>query len=346
MERINYTISFLPWMANTSKNSNDNHNCYDAQTDTYEFVPQDISLKDDAYHGSTGLQFAEWWYFDATLNDGYSIQFSTRILSGLHLSFMFVRFDVYKDGHLVSHKKQMHLLKDVDLSKEQPLIKIGKKTEIKGYPDKKTGNFIYDIFIEMDGFTADLHFTGVTKGWKGKHEADDWWAVVLPRASVHGTITIQNKTIAVQGWGYHDHNWNVKMFALKNVGWYWGKIYSNQTAITWAKILRTAILFQPMLIINVLKNGYISISPKDLQITATDISDEKGKMIPHVFQLDAQTSAVSLHVTMKTVDIHHEKIFPLMNYFRYHVRCTGSITIESNKESIDDLYIAEFLKFR
>jgi hypothetical protein len=36
----------------------------------------------------------------------------------------------------------------------------------------------------------------------------------------------------------------------------------------------------------------------------------------------------------------------LMDYWRYHVKCTGSVTIDSVTESIDNLYIAEFLKFR
>jgi len=69
-------------------------------------------------------------------------------------------------------------------------------------------------------------------------------------------------------------------------------------------------------------------------------------MIPHVFNLDAKTNTVTLHVTMKTVDIHHVKIILLMDYWRYHVKCTGSVIVDSEIESIDNLYIAKFLKFQ
>jgi hypothetical protein len=315
-------------------------------TDIFEFSPQNIVLHDDAYHGSKGLQFTEWWYFDATLNDGYSIQFSARILSGLKLSFLFVRFDVYKEGHLVTHKRKMHLLKDVEISKEKPFIRIADRTIMNGYLDEQTGNLTYMISFQMDDVAAELQFVGITKGWKGKHEANDWWAVALPRASVTGTITLPEHTLTVNGSGYHDHNWNVKIFALRNIGWYWGKIYSDRTAITWANILRTTVKIQPLLVINTIHNGFVNISPKDLTLTATDIFEENKKMIPHEFSLDAQTDTVSLHVQMKCVDIHHVKIFPLMDYWRYHVQCTGSIQVDKDIESIDNLYIAEFLKFR
>jgi hypothetical protein len=339
-------LSFSPLMNQNENSTQEPMNRSPGIPDTYIFSPHDLILKDDAYQSSKGLQFTEWWYFDAVLNDGYSIQYSIRILSGLKLSFLFVRFDLYKDGHLVNHKRKIHLLKDVEISKEKPFIKIGDKTILQGTIDEETGKFIYHISVAIKDVSAELQFSGTTKGWLGKHEADDWWAVALPRATVQGKITLQKETITVQGSGYHDHNWNVKIFALKNIGWYWGKIYSDRTAITWANILRTTVKVQPLLVINTIHDGYINVPPKDFQIIASDISEENKKMIPHVFTLQAKTNAVSLHVLMKTVDIHHVKIFPLMDYWRYHMKCTGSITIDSKTEVIDDLYIAEFLKFR
>lgn len=332
-------------MNDKTKNDTEHHNHQKRITDTFEFIPQDITLKDDAFHTSKGLHFTEWWYFDAALNDGYSIQFSTLILNALKISFLIFRVDIYKEGHLIFHTRKVHLLGDVEISKEKPFIKIGENTVIQGSRDETTGNLLYDAIISVEGLTADLHFTGTTKGWKGKHEAGDCWAVVLPRATVNGTITFHQQTIAVQGSGYHDHNWNVKIYQLQNIGWYWGKIFSNRTAITWANILRTTEIAQPLLVINPIHKGYINIPSKNFQFIATDISEENGKMIPHTFTIDAHTPTVTLNVTMKTIDIHHVRLFLIMDYWRYHVRCTGTITVESDTESIDDLYIAEFLKF-
>jgi hypothetical protein len=74
VRKINYSLSFLALMNHRNINNEKQINRFDEKIDTFEFSPQDINLKDDAYHGSKGLQFTEWWYFDAALNDGYSIQ--------------------------------------------------------------------------------------------------------------------------------------------------------------------------------------------------------------------------------------------------------------------------------
>ncbi len=332
-------------MRKTRKNDSSSFIQNEKTTGTYEFSPQDITLKDDAFHKSKGLHFTEWWYFDAVMNDGYSIQFSALILSALKISFLIFRFDVYKDGHLIFHTRKPHLLGDVEISMEKPFIKIGEKIIIRGYRNEKTGNLVYDALVSVEGLTADLHFFGTTKGWKGEHEAGDCWAVVLPRAHVNGTITLGQQTMSVVGSGYHDHNWNVKIYQMQNIGWFWGKIYSDQTAITWANILRTKKIEQPLLVINKINKGYLNIPLNNFHFKATDISEENGKMIPHVFSIDAQTPTVTLHVTMKTIDIHHVDLFRFMDYWRYHMRCTGTIIVESETESIDDLYIAEFLRF-
>ena len=332
-------------MNNKTKNGTNSHSRRGRLTDTFDFTPEDITLKDDAFHTSKGWHFTEWWYFDAALNDGYSIQFSPLIVSALKISLLIFRFDIYKEGHLIFHSRKVHLLSDVEISKEIPFIRIGENALIKGHRDETTGNLKYDVSVSIEGLTTELHFTGTTKGWKGKHESGDRWAVVLPRATVDGSITLQQQTMTVHGSGYHDHNWNVKIYQLQNFGWYWGKIFSGRTSITWANILRTQKIAQPLLVINMMNDGYIYIPPKNFHFTTSDISEEDGKMIPHVFKIDAQTPMVTLKVTMKTRDIHHVKLFGVMDYWRYHVRCTGTITVESTTESIDDLYIAEFLRF-
>jgi hypothetical protein len=345
-QKLITTILFPPVMNSRNRNKLEKLYRFEGKTGTYVFSPQDINLTDDAYHGSKTLQFTEWWYFDAVLNDGYSIQFSVRVLSGLKLSFVFVRFDVYKDGHLQVHKRKMYLLRDIMLSRELPLIKVAGKQIMKGSFDKKTGNFIYDISLETDEVTASLQFIGCTKGWKGQHYEGDWWAVVLPQATVSGKITLHDKEISVQGTGYHDHNWNVQIFALKNEGWFWGRLNSETFSINWAAIMPTPSLVHPLLIINEKNKGYLNIEPKDIHFTPGDLRKENKILIPHAFTLNTESTPAVLQVTMETVDIHYVRIFPFMRYWRYHVKCTGSISSESKKELINNVFIGEFLKIR
>ena len=48
---------------------------------------------------------------------------------------------------------------------------------------------------------------------------------------------------------------------------------------------------------------------------------------------------------MKVLGIHHVRMMGIMNYWRYHVKCTGSITVDSEEETIDEVHMTEFLRF-
>ena len=216
---------------------------------------------------------------------------------------------------------------------------------MKGYIDETTGKWIYDLSFNIKDTSADLRFIGTTKGWKGTNPGGDGWGVILPRAEVKGKIELNNKKIMVNGIGYHDHNWNVKTSAILNLGWFWGKINSNNYTIIWATIFKTSFFGQPLLIVNKKNQDYFNIESKNIQFIAKDFYKENGEEIPHTFIINAKTENVSINVTMNVEKIHHVKMLIIMNYWRYHVKCKGSITINSKVEKIDEMHIAEFLKF-
>jgi len=280
------------------------------------------------------------------MNDGYSVQMSMRVLSGLRLSFVFLRLDIYKEGNVISHEKKMLLRKDVLISRDTPLIKISGKKVMIGYIDDSNGRWIYDINLELKDTSANLRFLGCTKGWKGQHHGGDWWAVVLPRAEVSGKIKVKDKEIEVNGTGYHDHNWEVKIFAIMNFGWYWGKINSKNYTVTWGNIMKSISSSKPLVVVNRKDGGYTNIKTENIKFDAKDFQTEKRKTIPPSFTIDAKDKNISLHVDMKSLGIHHVKIMGLMNYWRYHVRCTGFIAADSDREDIDEIHIAEFLRFK
>ncbi len=313
----------------------------------FVFLPRDIQLSDDAFYGSGFSRYTEWWYFDAVLNDGYSVQLSIRLISFLRqiLGFAVLRLDIYKDGNLKTHNRKVYFLKQLHLSTNEPLIKLGKKHIMKGYIDEKTKKWTYDLSFKIDDASADLCFIGITKGWKGTNPSGDGWGVILPRAEVSGEIKIGNEKISVNGIGYHDHNWQVKTAAVLNFGWFWGKINTNNYTIVWATIFKTRLFGQPLLVINKKNQDYFNIKPEYIHFIGKDISIENGKEIPRSFIIDAQDENVSVHVEMEVIKIHHVKMLFIMNYWRYHVKCKGFISVDSKEESIHEQHIAEFLRF-
>jgi predicted secreted hydrolase len=316
----------------------------------FVFLPQDISIKDDGFHGSEAPRFTEWWYFDAIFDNGYSAQMSVRLLSIIkkRLVLILQRLDIYKDGELIVHNIKKWPLKKFEAVREIPSVKLGGKQVINGYIDKNSGNWMYDLSFKINDTSVNLKFEGQTRGWKGRNPGGDQWAVLLPRAEVNGTIIVNNIQIKVSGIGYHDHNWDVRGKESKNHGWFWGKINFKNYTVTWATIFKDINLGQPLLVINKIKEGYINVLPKNIDFVGDDLYAENGKIIPHRFVLQADADNVTLNVAMKVLKIHHMKMMLMlrMRYWRFHVSCKGSLKVGLEEESVDETHIAEFIRFR
>jgi predicted secreted hydrolase len=322
----------------------------------FQFIPENITLKDDAFHGSNALSYTEWWYFDANLDNGYSIQMHIRVGSLLKNRFVvfFQKMDLYKDKKLITSKRRIFSKKHVFTSEEIPNVKINGKDIIKGHIDKKTGKIIYELNFEIDNIAAFLKFEGSGKGFKGTlgkqinkkgTTKQGKWAVILPYAIVNGKIKIQNKIIDVKGYGYHDHNWDMRGLVITEYGWFWGRLYTKDYTLIWARILETKSVGSNLLIISNKNNGYTNFKSNDIKLTQDDYKKEKGGSIPHHFTLIVKNDKISLDLNMKALDVHHTRVMGFTNYYRYHMSCKGIITIDSKKEKIDSISICEFFRF-
>ncbi len=314
--------------------------------DDFLFEPSDIELKDDAFHRSRGLHFCEWWYFDAAFDNGYSVQLSIRVINVLNRFLFTTGLNVYKDRDLVSNNQMKYFKSQIFASTEEPIILIDGKEVMRGYVDENTGDWTYLLNFEIGDISVDLKYVGETEGWKGLTPGIGWWAVVLPRAEVTGILTIKGIEMEVSGSGYHDHNWDVKMAAGVNFGWYWGKIDSSTYTITWADVKMTRISEDPFIVINKKDGGYISIPTNSIKLVPTDLRFSNGKFIPNSFSLIVDHEDVQINIDMEVLGTHHFRKFGFINYWRYHMHCFGHITIDGITETIDENNMAEFLRFR
>ena len=309
------------------------------------FSPVDIELKDDAFHGAETFHFAEWWYFDARLDNGFSLHMSVCVMTIINQGIIFLNFNLYKDGNLISHNKILYDIADFYSSTDVPLIILDGKEIMTGYINETNGDWIYDISFENDEVSINLQFVGCTKGWKGRTPFGGW-GVILPRADVTGTIRIKNQEINVSGIGYHDHNWEVTILTALNFGWFWGKINTNDFTVTWSTILKTCFLSQPLIVINEKDGEYLNIESEDIEFTAKDLQMNNGRIIPKLFIINAHNENVTLRVEMEVLDTHHVRLIGIVNYWRHHVKCSGSITINDHTEIIDEIEIAEYFRLR
>lgn len=310
----------------------------------FVFSPEGVELKDDAFHGSSKFGFAEWWYFDAMLSEGYSVEANIQFIGVVNRVFANAKINIYKDGILQADEKKSYLPADFYVSKDTPLIELDGTQAMKGYMDK-SGNLVYDLSFSINDASIDLQFVGYTKGWKGITPISGW-GVFLPNSEVTGTIQLGGEEVYVNGNGYHDHNWDIGLNSGRNFGWYWGKINTDNYTLIWSQILETRFQDPPLLVINEKNGGYFNIEPEDIQFDVGNISFTNGLRIPHSFTLVAQTEQFSINVDMESLETHHMRLLGFVNYWRYHVKCTGSLTIGSQVELIDGVYVAEFMRLR
>ena len=311
----------------------------------FVFSPEDIELKDDAFHGAKRLHYTEWWYFDCIFDNGYTAQIGIRVLSVIRKHIVFARIDIYKDGILESHEIKPYFYWDFSISKELPIVELKTKKVMEGYIDNNTGAWVYNLSLELDKSSVDLCFIGCTKGWKGNSPGGNW-AVILPKAEVFGSITLDNEKINVSGIGYHDHNWEITLFTAINFGWLWGKVNSNNYTMTWTKVITTRLWGQYLLVINEKNGNYTNIEPQYITLQVKDLHIENGMLVPYIFILDAKKDDIDLHIVMEVFDTHHLRMMGIMNHCRYHMKCTGSIIFGSKTELIDEIQIAEYIRLR
>lgn len=314
--------------------------------DDYVFTPQEMTLQDDAYHGLDGLHFTEWWYFDAKFDNGYSTQMSVRILSALGQGIVISRLDLYYQGELVQHTQKRYIIQQFIASKTKPDVVLKGNHVIMASVDPTSHAWIYNLTIDHGILSADLTFTGTTQGWKGQLMGGDWWGVALPRANVTGTLTFMNNTIPCSGIGYHDHNWEVTLAAGLNLGWIWGKIHSEQYTMTWSTIYKTRFMSNPILVINKNFGEHINIHPDNIEFDVTELNYQNGRFIPFSITISAHQDDIYLYVNMEVLKIHHVRVYSFLNYWRYHIHCTGFISIGDSRDNLDNIYIAELIRFR
>lgn len=186
---------------------------------------------EDGDHYCPERDFFEWWYFDATFDNGY------RLVSILHSSLY----------NAVDHKPTV----DVRVTPPEgaSVVAMGRyaradycaaadhcDVRIADCHVVAEGQHRYVLRLHQGDVAADLVFESRLPGWRpgtGYLFADDAtghffkWVVPLPRAEVTGSLTVASQTMSVQGIGYHDHNWGNLVLADAFSHWYWGRLFAD-----------------------------------------------------------------------------------------------------------------------
>jgi len=305
------------------------------------FTPQDIVLQDDALHRKGSFGHIETWHYGAIFDNNYSIVTLVNVIHMGYLGIVLAGLSIYKDAKLVKRVRSRNPYKCLYGSEKEPLIKINDQQIIKGYINKDAKRWIYQISMGDDRQGVDLELIKTTKAWKGKTFLGDW--LVIPRFEVNGRIFLDGDAVSVSGEGYHDHNIYPIYTSLVNKGYHFGKIPINSMNITWARVTKNRADEELIVILN-RNQEYISINPRDVCFTIEKQVMDHGKIIPTTCCLNVENDLLHLDVKMESINFHRISI-PTVNYWRHHIRNTGTIQIDSVSQKIDNIEISEYVKF-
>jgi hypothetical protein len=253
-----------------------------------------IQPKDDALHIDMKKKGTrEWWYFDARLDNGYTVVGFFRAKHE-RTGKTGVEITIYKPNGEKTQNVIDYLHSDLIVSQELPDVQIGKNFIKVDYSNKELP--IYEIFLDEGEYGLHLKYTAQVHGWKpgkgyiefGKSNQFGW-VVALPRAEVVGTIKVNNETIQVRGIGYHDHNWLNFNFAMIIDYWYWGRIYSENFTAIFAYIkCNKKMENYPIKVLMLAKNENVIISTGeyDLMQENFEYNDKAGNEYPRFLKIN------------------------------------------------------------
>ena len=322
------------------------------KSNDFKNIAEEITPKDDAFHGSKKVVAAEWWYFDAVFSNNYSVHIGFRTFSKKKLGMIMPFLEIYKDGKLEFEGKKRFRFKNFKTSRNFPYVKIFNSFSLEFDIERheENGEWIYRVMMKMGENAVDLTFRGITEGWKIETDRESW-TVGLPKANVSGEIQLNGKKIKVNGIGYHDHNWNFSFRTAVTYAkaWYWGKIRSKNFNIVWANIMKKDDTWDLIAVVNKDDGGFYNIKPEKVFFKPDKYVKSRGKKIPYEFLLKfddvVDKTPIDVEIKMHVKDFHYGKVLT-RPYWRYHVNSKGYIMTGGKKEKLDNMEIIEFISFK
>ena len=308
-----------------------------ANEDQY-FDPIDIELSDLGYNLTNKIS-AQWWYFDAVFSNNYST-----VVGIFHLGiagkigFFFIRINMYENGQFLERCYKIIPQRQITFSLETPELTYKNSNIYSGKYDSNQ-KILAHLNVTIVDTRINLNFSELTKGWKG-YTGRGWWSCPLPKAQVNGSIKTHNKTMQVNGIGYHEHAWMVQSM---HRNWKWGKFSSLTTNTIFSKNmknLREEDMF--LVVINTDAHNFTSIHRDNLSYSHVDYMFDHGKFIPIKSVLEINQEPIHLIVTFEAESVHFTSLI-ILNYWRFHMQIKGNITINDKSEEIDDHQIMEYL---
>ncbi len=275
-----------------------------------EGLGPEIALWEDALRTDLSRGTFEWWYFDAHFEDGTTavIVFSTRPIlerkGPLKPNVWLTITDPQGKKHALYPS---FAPSQFAASRERPEVQIA--------THRMSGDLHrYTVSVDLGELAAELVFEGIVPPWRpgaGKVYFGDLdhffaWLPSIPYGKVYGQIRYAGQTHAVQGTGYHDHNWgNVSLNEVWD-HWYWGRAHLGDYTLIFVEQVATPAYGREKLPVFMLAKGQEILIGDGFPLRLEKemfVRHPEGRMYPLKVDFHWEKAAESVHLALRNPEI-------------------------------------------
>jgi hypothetical protein len=329
-----------------------------APTDPAAYQLKDI---DDARHEFTVGENYEWWYMDASFDNGYSFVTSWQIISAkvkdVLTPIRVIQFAIYDPQGKKTSALPFFNEENSSASTTSCDVRMG-DNHIKGnYPR-------YQVEFLKDKVGCKLTFENLTQGFRNPPDGVTYfsreperymgWAIAQPKAKVTGKLILDGKEIPVTGIGYHDHNWGNTMLNDIYSFWHWGRIMSKDYTFVYSVGESSKITGSKPVSVLVSFKGHDLVDLSDkLYADYGDLTMDKvtGVNYPKTLVLRSESDNVKGTITNKVKELVENDPLPGMEagagngYLRFLSDGDIKLDVRGEKVEVKSTLIHEFIHF-
>jgi len=321
------------------------------------YEPEELGLKNEIQLFEDGCRTEEksgnyeWWYFDSRMNDGSKlvIVFYTKPVTSFSAKFQPAASLNYTapDGTEIKEEVTSDLF---SFCRAQCDNRIG---ESRFLGDLKH----YEITFKNENVECSLNLQSSVPSWRPKSghiyfgDKDFFaWLPSVPEGTVNGTLKTKDKTVTLEGTGYHDHNWGNKLMIFLMNDWYWGRARIGNYAVISSYIYAAKKDgYQPIPIFMLAKDGKILTKDAEKYLTYEEkdyVKDPYTKRyVAHTLVYDYHDSDIHYRITYRkgNEDVERQTMkdivgkpaaamFYLLRFRGSYHRMTGTAILEKFNE--------------
>lgn len=300
-----------------------------------------MTFNETCYQGTSLRRPTEWWYFDAVLDNGYSVEWHIDMGAAGHGGIVAAMINIYRHGELVAHAERTFSAAALHGSSGQPSLWLADQQVMEGFVND-AGRWVFNLSLSLDGCSVNLQFVSTSQAWKTSVLDMWWWGVVQPRAAVTGSIRWDGHRVTGNGTGYHEHAWEARLPNVK--GWFWGKMAGEALNVVWTDVIKYPWERHRMVTVNRIGGGYVDVPAEHLDISMGNYTRVDGWRLPMSFSLEARHGDVTVDVTARALDVTHQVSAGPFHYWRYHVRVDGAVRWGNVTEELHTREIMDYTR--